>query len=122
MLQERVTSFIKSFLDALHDDLNTPQALAVMWEMLSSHEDNGRKLATLFIMDEVLGLDLKKYYEEQRRRPAEKIPAEVTELVAERERLRKAKQFSMADHYRNKIKKLGYDIKDTERGTEITKI
>ncbi len=111
--------FYKKFVDSLTDDLNTAQALAVVWEMMNSHEDNGRKLATLFMMDEVLGLNLKAYYEEQRHRPAEKIPAEVHELVAERERLRKAKHFSAADHYRNKIRKFGYEIKDTIHGTEI---
>lgn len=115
-------AFHTKFVEALDDDLNTPQALAIMWDMMNSHEDNGRKLATLFMMDEVFGFNLKKYYEEQRHRPAEKIPQEVHELVAERQQLRKAKHFSAADHYRNKIKKLGYAIKDTIDGTEITRL
>jgi cysteinyl-tRNA synthetase len=120
--QGRSDFFYDRFLEAMNDDINTPQALAIMWEMMNSHEDNGKKLATLFLMDELFGFNLQEYYEEQRNRPAEKIPSEVHELVAERERLRKAKHFSAADHYRNKIKKLGYDIKDTDTGTKISRI
>ncbi len=52
--------FEKRFLDALNDDLNTPQALAVMWEVVKSSYPSGPKLRTLFKMDRVLGLNLQE--------------------------------------------------------------
>jgi len=35
---------------------------------------------------------------------------------------RRNKQYIQADHLRNKVKKLGFDIQDTEKGIEIKKI
>ena len=52
--------FEKRFLDALNDDLNTAQALAVMWEVVKSAYPSGPKLRMLFKMDRVLGLNLKE--------------------------------------------------------------
>lgn len=112
----------EKFRAALNHDLNLPEALSVVWELLKSDMPEENKLAVIFKMDEVLGLNLKTYYEETRLRPAEMIPQEVMDLVQEREQLRRDKQFTKADHLRNKIKKLGYEIKDTSKGIEIKKI
>ena len=50
------------------------------------------------------------------------VPAEVQLLIEERNGLRKQGSYTQADHVRNKIKKLGYNIKDTEKGVQIEKI
>lgn len=111
--------FERHFKNAINDDLNLPQALAVVWEMLKSNILEEDKMATLFEMDKVLGLDLKN---KQKKKEIE-IPQEVQSLVREREALRKEKRYPQADQWRNKIRKLGFDIEDTEEGTtEVTKI
>src|SRR5438046_1824489 len=48
------------FIEALNNDLNTSQALAVMWNMVKS-KDTSKKVATLLKMDQVFGLGLGDY-------------------------------------------------------------
>lgn len=113
--------FQMQFLTAIHDDLNTAQALSVMWEMVKSDLPDSEKLPTLFWMDEVLGLGMKDHYLQTVRTVVD-IPPEVRLLIEERNSARKGRHYVMADQLRNKIQKLGYDIQDSENGTEIKKV
>lgn len=113
--------YYQKFVDSLHDDLNTPQALAVMWELVRSDLPEGEKLKTLFTMDSVLGFGLKSLHKAQGVSLSD-LPQEVRQLIEERNSARKARHYVMADQLRNKIQKLGYDIQDTEKGTEIKKL
>jgi cysteinyl-tRNA synthetase len=123
MPENAALEYEHKFQDAMHNDLNTPEALAVMWEMLKSNSvDNAEKLQSLYRMDMVLGLDLRNAHGANPVVSLDDVPSEVRELVKEREELRKQKKFGMADQYRGKIKKLGYDIEDTKEGTEIRKL
>ncbi|HAM68904.1 MAG TPA: cysteine--tRNA ligase, partial [Ruminococcus sp.] len=49
-------------------------------------------------------------------------PAEVLELVDQRKEARKAKDFAKADALRDQITALGWQIRETRQGTEITKL
>jgi cysteinyl-tRNA synthetase len=101
------------FKEYLSDDLDTPRALALLWEVIKDENmSNGDKKATVLDFDKVLGLgfaDLKE----------EKIPDEIIRLVAEREEARKSKDFKKSDELRGKINSLGYEVKDTEDGPKI---
>lgn len=109
------------FLDAINDDLNMPKALSIVWELLKSDYPNSAKLESILKMDQVLGLGLDKA-KEKRKHVKIVVPAQVKKLIEEREYLRKKGSFTQADHIRNRIKKLGFNIKDTEKGVEIEKI
>ena len=111
----------KKFLKAINDDLNMPQALAIVWEMLKSDTPDSAKAESLYRMDQVLGLDLENAREKKKLLKIV-VPTEVQKLIEERNGLRNQGSFVQADHVRNKIKKLGYNIKDTVRGVEIEKI
>ena len=52
--------FKNKFLEAINDDFNIPQAVALIPELLKSNLKNEDKLATLFEFDKVLGLELEK--------------------------------------------------------------
>ena len=120
---DSVNQFYKEkFLEALSDDLNTSAALAVMWEMMKSVTSAKEKLPTLFFMDEVFGLGLREYYEEVGKKLSEPIPQEVREMVDERNRMRKDRQYVAADHMRNRIKKMGYDVIDEGKLSHIKRI
>ena len=56
------------------------------------------------------------------RKKTDEIPVEVTELVEQRKAARKAKDFAEADRLRDAIAALGYAVRETRQGTEITKI
>ncbi len=121
-LREDVRSWEKSgevnqgYWQRFLEDLNTPQALAVMWEMVKSDIHSGEKSATLLEMDKVLGLKLDEYIG----KPLE-IPGEVQKLVEEREEARKNKEFQRSDELRDEIKKLGFEVEDTPEGPKVKK-
>lgn len=110
-----VTEFEERFLQAINDDLNTPQALALVWELMKSKHSEGAKKNTLLKMDEVLGLGLKNI-------PLLIIPAEIKALVDEREHIRLDKDFAKADDIRARIKGLGFTVDDTDLGPVVKKL
>jgi len=110
----------KKFKEALNDDLNTPRALAVVWEVVKNTKLSAKQKATLLArFDKVLGLDLKKFAAQLL---PQKIPVKIRKLAEKRELYRKNKQFIQADALRKKLKQLGYEIDDTPRGPLIRKI
>ncbi|MEK7533632.1 MAG: cysteine--tRNA ligase [Patescibacteria group bacterium] len=112
----KVDAFREKFDEAMSNDLNTPQALAVVWELIKSNIPSQDKYDLLLDFDEVLGLQLSEV-EETSMDAA--IPEEVRILVQKRETLRQAKQFIESDKVREEILLLGYEIKDTSAGTVI---
>lgn len=103
--------FERDFLDAVGQDLNMPKALSIMWDMLSSSKIETRiKAATLFAMDEILGLKIA-----ENAKHISKIPVNIQKLVEEREKYRREGKYMKADHLRNKIEKMGYVIEDKEK-------
>lgn len=113
--------FRKKFFEVVADDLNTPKALAILWELIRFYHQNHQKINPSEIQkifqefDEILGLDFSKIIKK-------KIPQEILLLVQERERARKEKNWLEADQLREKIKKLGYAIEDTPTGPKLIKI
>ena len=119
-------SLMKSFTDALDNDLNTSLAITAVYDVLKSKTNAATKLALIAEFDKVLGLDLietaKKSVQASDSAGEDDIPAEVMELAEQRKAARKEKNFALADELRNKIAELGYEIKETRQGTEINKI
>lgn len=104
----------KDFLDYISDDLNVPQALALVWKMLKDKTLlPAEKYFLLIDFDKVFGFNLCKAGLYTKR---ERVPAGIKKLVAEREKLRKEKQWQKADEIRKKIEKLGWQIEDAKEG------
>ena len=111
------TAYLKRFNDCLNDDLNMPKALAVVWEMIRSHEADAVKKATILACDEVMGLDIDAW------RPEEiVVPDSVQTLVQEREQARSDKNWDKADELRDEILSLGFVLEDTREGTSISRV
>lgn len=115
---EKIDVYSERFINALNDDLNTPQALAVMWEMLKSNIPTTDKVDLLYNFDEILGLNLREVTPQS----SVNIPAEVVDLVKSREALRSEGKFNEADKIRQDIAEKGYEITDTNGGTAVRKI
>lgn len=109
------TSYQEKFKSFLEDDLDTPRAVALIWELLKDESVSpADKRATLLDFDKVFGLGLAELKEEE-------IPTEVMRLAEEREQARNEKNFKKSDELRDKIASLGYTVKDTETGQKISK-
>lgn len=117
---EELRSFEQRFLEAINDDLNTPKALAVLWELVKSDLPKVTKLKIVFKFDEVLGLNLAEL-SRQIKKAKNIMPPHIKELIAQRQQLRKEHKFNEADRIRAEIEKLGYDIEDSDKGPMVTK-
>ena len=111
------------FHNALNNDLDTPRAIALMWELIKEDLSDEVKIGTLMHFDEVLALDLSKEGQETSLGIVDvaQLPEEVQELITEREEVRKKENWKKADTLRNKINDAGYDIEDTKEGVRVTK-
>jgi len=114
-LADGAKKYQEKFLAAINDDLNMPQALAVVWEILKDAAlADEAKFGALLNFDRVLGFRLKDV-------KAEVIPEEIKKLAQERETARLAKDFARSDELRKKISDLGYSVKDTQAGPKVKK-
>ena len=110
------------FLDALGDDLNTAEALSLVYAILgdAEHLPSADKRATIMDFDRVFGLDIdnqsKKLKEEMN-----SVPDDIKKLASTREDARRAKDFKKSDELRAKIEKEGFEVMDTDSGTIIRK-
>lgn len=103
--QDKVDEFRNSFNSALEDDINVPQALAVMWQMLKSNIPSPDKYDLALTFDQVLGLKLSEVKEQ-------KISPKILKLITEREELRKSGKFAEADKLREQIEAAGIAVQD----------
>ena len=110
------------FLDAINNDLNMPEALSIVWELVRSDYPTSAKAESLFKFDKVLGLDLAKNQKSKIKNQKLEIPEKVTKLIKERDKFRRQKNFDMADKLRNKIKEIGYDVEDKGNKSVVKKV
>jgi cysteinyl-tRNA synthetase len=111
----------KRFCDAMDDDLNTADALGVLFEFARAantfvSEPHGKAAldAGKTLYDEltgVLGLLMK--------RKEESFPAEALELLEERQKARKTKDYARADAIRGELKEMGFAVEDTANGPKL---
>lgn len=106
--------FWQQFAEAANNDLNMPQAVGALWEMVHNEEPTAEKSAALLEMDKTLGLRLDDYLA----KPI-KVSDQVRKLLGQREVARKSEDFKESDKLRAEIKSLGYEIEDTPQGPKI---
>ncbi|MDO8566324.1 MAG: cysteine--tRNA ligase [Candidatus Moranbacteria bacterium] len=113
--------YLKKVREAMRDDLNTPLALAITFELI-------KKINTLLDQKEtvdvtVLGLVFEKIFfffglvSEK-----EAIPEDVENLAKEREAARQAKNFAESDRLRDLIEKRGYKTEDAPDGYRLKRL
>jgi cysteinyl-tRNA synthetase len=104
-------AYQERMLAELNDDLNTPRALALAWEVLKSALPGAVQKATLGWLDQVLGLGLDAWTPE-----VHVVPADVQKLVEARQRARTEKRWADADALRAAIEAAGFTVRDTAAG------
>lgn len=114
----KIDAYRQRFDDALSSDLNTPQALAVVWEVVKSNVSSQDKYDLLLDFDKVLGLNLSAVGESPE---PHNIPQNIADLVAKRTMLRDTKQYQASDAVREEIAALGYEVEDTPSGPVVKK-
>ena len=109
----KVDEIRNRFDEALARDLNTPQALAVVWEVVKSNIPSQDKYDLLLDFDEVLGLKLSEGSGE--------VPEDIRLLGGQIDTLRREEKYKEADVVREELKRKGYAVETTPDGTVISK-
>ena len=108
------------FIQAMESDLNTPQALAALFELVreinrtrESGGSVGQAQSTLRKLGGVLGFN----FHEPPRGLVSESKAFIDLLTDIRSELRSARQYALADQIRKRLGELGVVLEDTSRGT-----
>lgn len=123
---DRMMGYRQKFNDAMDDDLNTADAVSVLFEIVrdvyndtTSENTYSKAYCTgiLVLMRElggVLGL--------LGREKEDEIPQEIVTLAQQRAQARAEKNWALADEIRDALKEKGYQVKDTPQGAKISRI
>lgn len=112
---KKLDEYRLQFRLALESDVQIPQALGVMWEMLKSNIPSPDKLDLLYEFDQVFGLKLNEVTEDQ-------IPEEIIKLEEERLKARKVGDFKKSDELRVQIEQKGFGTVDTKDSYTVKKL
>ena len=124
--KETIDGFQRQFIAAMDDDFNTADAVSAIFELV-------RQINTDCDRNPLLGKDYFLYAQKLLdtlldvmgivipRQQDQQLPSQVQELVNRRAQARKEKNFALADQLRDEIAALGYEVKETRQGTQITK-
>ena len=115
----------KAFFDAMEDDINTPKAVAALFDLvrkgnallakLALNRDDAKDiLALLQEFDEIFSFI---FWQEK----TAMVPREITVLLEKREEYRVKKQWEKADETRILISEKGWQVEDTEGGPKLKK-
>ena len=118
--ENKINEYEQKFHEAINDDLNMPLALSVVWEVIRETDKSKEYAKLIEKFDTVFGLYLKN--SEKYIKIDLEIPENVKELLEERKKARQEKNWAKSDEIRDKIKELGYAVKDTANGMEIEKV
>lgn len=104
-----VKNIENKFTEIIENDLDTPNLLAYLWELINGENINKNIIEKI---DMILGLKLLEQ---------DIIPEEVLKIKIERDQARLNKDFAKSDELRDKIKNLGYEVLDNIDDSEVVK-
>lgn len=116
-LSSQARSYQEQFYAHLGNDLNTSEAIAVVWSLVKSDINSNEKLLLLKQFDEILSLDLFSSHTE-----VVNISNEVLQLLEQRNAARKNKDWQLSDQLRESILKKGYIVEDVAKGQTVKKV
>ena len=121
---DSLESYRTRFNEAMDDDLNTADALGVLFDLARG----ANTFVTVPRTKQAIEAVTKMYTELMDvlglmpREKADEFPAEVLALLDERQAARKAKDYARADQIREQLKGLGYAIEDSRQGAKLKKL
>ena len=130
--REKVDELDKKFVDAMNEDMNTPQALAVIFDQLKetkkfsvnvSNKEETEALQYSYNslkkkIEDVLGIAIIMEEESGNLKNNDKLNGNWIDLLIKlRADARKEKNFKLSDEIRDSLKELGIEIQDNKDGT-----
>jgi cysteinyl-tRNA synthetase len=107
---------LDAFHTAINDDLDLPTALSITREVARDHTiAPGERRRLILDFDRVLGLRLDTVEAKTPR----VLSDEVLALVRERDEARALRDWKRSDQLRDRLKAMGFEVRDTPKGTEL---
>ena len=117
---DEMDAFVKKYEDAMDDDLNTADAISVIFELVKYANVNvteeSSKATVEFVLNtieklcDILGIITEK--------KEEILDSDIEALIEERQAARKAKNFARADEIRDQLSSMGIILEDTREGVK----
>lgn len=101
------------FVSFLEDDINTANAISVIYDVLKSETNDLTKYELIKDFDKVLGLELTT----ETNNTSEVDTEFINSKIEERNEAKKNKNYELADQIRNELLEMGIILKDTREGT-----
>jgi len=111
--KETYEKYDNMFKDALADNLNTSNAITVLYDVLKSDTTNSTKLALIESFDKVLSLNLIKKETDV----DSELLKYINDSIEKRKEAKKNKDYELADSIRKELLEKGIVLKDTREGT-----
>jgi cysteinyl-tRNA synthetase len=122
----KVDEYRQRFFAYMEEDLKTPEAVAVIYEVIKSNIPGPDKYDLLVEFDEVLGLGFRTLQNTEQESAAEikveNLSKEIQDLYAKRQTARQEKDWMTADQLRDELLKLGYEVVDGPSGQELRQV
>lgn len=117
---DEMDAFVKKYEEAMDDDLNTADAISVIFELVKYANVNVTEesskatvelvLNTIEKLCDILGIITEK--------KEEILDSDIEALIEERQAARKAKNFARADEIRDQLSSMGIILEDTREGVK----
>ena len=104
-------TYVTKFKECLEDDMNTANAITLLYDLLKADTNDATKIKVIEEMDKVLSLDLLKKEEKNI------DEAYIKEMIEKRNNAKKNKDYALADSIREELANMGITLKDTRDGT-----
>lgn len=115
-ISENILKYKEKFKDSLEDDLNTANAITVLYDVLKADDlTDIEKLYLIEDFDSVLSISLMVVKEEEAN---EELVKYVEEMILKRQEAKKNKNYELADKIRNELNDKGIVLKDTRDGVK----
>jgi cysteinyl-tRNA synthetase len=118
--EQAAVKYKEEFKRCLEDDLNTANAITVLFDMLKTDElSNSQKLDVVADFEKVLSLDLLK---EETIEIHDELADYIEEMIQKRQDAKKNKDYQLADSIRAELLENGIVLEDTRQGVNWKKI
>lgn len=120
-LSEVALKYKEEFKACLEDDLNTANAITVLFNILKADELNdNEKIKLIEDFEQVLSLDLLK--EDEVKEVHDEMIEYIEEMIQKRQEAKKNKNYQLADSIRAELLEKGIALEDTRQGVNWKRI
>ncbi len=119
-LEEELSSFRQRFIEAMDDDLNTADAVSVIFELAKFMNSNVNENSTKEFANKVLAEfnELTSVLNVVNKKQEDILDEEIEKLIEARTNAKKNKDFKLADQIRDELLEKGIVLEDTRQGVK----